>query len=46
VGTCGNLLQAILQLRSNDILTLAQVMEYEWVTDLNATPPQPNEDPY
>jgi len=42
----GNLLQSMLQLRPNDRLTLAQVMEHEWVTDPNVTHPQPSEAPY
>lgn len=42
----GNLLQAMLQLRPKDRLTLAQVMDHPWVTNPHVTTPQPSEAPY
>jgi len=44
--TAGGLLQSMLQLRPSDRLTLAQVMDHEWVTNPNVRAPEPAEDPY
>jgi len=42
----GDLLQAMLREKPCDRLTLAQVMEHDWVQDPNVVEPQANEDPY
>jgi len=42
----GGLLQAMLQLRPCDRLTLGQVMDHPWVTDPDVRPPLPTEAPY
>lgn len=42
----GNLLQSMMQLRPQDRLTLAQVMNHPWVTNPHVNPPQPTESPY